>query len=287
MTSISARAASTVRPGARRPIAYRTPRLRCMPAPIPFSRKMPASSRPTGVHTSAPGGNSNAGGMTPTTVNGSRRAPTGTDDPTTSGSPSKNRRHAAWPSTIARSASAPSSAGRNARPSRGCAPSVSKNDAETALMVNRIGGSCWTSTSPHVVEPIAAMAATERACARQSSKFGRDTSMCGLPVVSSFSHRTTRSSWSANGMGSSRTASTTAKRPTAIPRPRARVSVAATRKPGCLRWPRIAWRRSWRLSSAHRRKRDCRWSMPLARGSERHSVIIVRVSWNVGCRTVA
>ncbi len=201
---------------------------------------MPASSRPTGVHTSAPGGNSNAGGMTPTTVNGSRRAPTGTVDPTTPGSPSKYCRHAAWLSTITRSASNPSSSGRNARPRSGCAPRVSKNDAETALMVSRTGGSSCTSTSPHVVEPIAAMPANDPACARQSSKFGSETSMWGLSLLSSFSHRTTSSSWSANGKGCRRTASTTAKSPTASPRPRARVRVAASTKPGCPDRPRTA-----------------------------------------------
>ena len=201
---------------------------------------MPASSRPTGVHTSAPGGNSNSGGMTPTTVKGSRRAPTGTVEPTTSGSPSKYCRHAAWLSTITRSASNPSSSGRNARPRSGCAPRVSKNDAETALMVSRTGGSSCTSTSPHVVEPIAAMPANDPACARQSSKFGSETSMWGLSLLSSFSHRTTSSSWSANGNGCRRTASTTANSPTASPRPRTRVRVAASTKPGCPDRPRTA-----------------------------------------------
>ena len=122
----------------------------------------------------------------------------------------------------------------------GCAPSVSKNDAETALIVSRTGGSSWTSTSPHVVEPIAAMSVNDPACARQSSKFGSETSMWGLPVLSSFSHRTTSSSWSANGKGCRRTASTTAKSPTASPRPRARVRVAASTKPGCPARPRTA-----------------------------------------------
>ena len=112
------------------------------------------------------------------TVNGSPRAPTGTVEPTTSGSMSKYCRHVAWLSTSTRGASGSSSPGTNARPTNACTPSVSNNEAETALMVNRTGGSCWTSTSPHVVDPIAAMS-TNPASAHQSSEFGSDTSSAG------------------------------------------------------------------------------------------------------------
>ena len=165
--------------------------------------------------------------MTPTTVNGSRRAPTGTAEPTTSGLMPKCCRHAAWLSTITRGASASSSPGRNVRPWSARAPSVSKNDAETALIVSRTGGSSWTSTAPHVVDPIAAISAKAPASARQSSKLGSETSMWGLSERSSRSHMTTSSSWSAKGNGRSSTASTTAKRPIPSPRPSASVRIAA------------------------------------------------------------
>ena len=47
---------------------------------------------------------------------------------------------------------------------------------------------------PRWSTPIAAMAANDSACNRQSSKFGSDTSMCGLSVLWSCSHMTTSSS---------------------------------------------------------------------------------------------
>jgi hypothetical protein len=185
MPDRSARAWSSVAPGASRPTARtkRPPRLAA------------AGSNPKGRNTSAVRSGSSSTwryvvGSTPTTVYGS--ALTRTVAPTVPGAAANRRVQNPWLTSATRGAFGRSSSGVKRRPSAGCTPSVGKNASVTRTMPTR---SASPSGPPIVAEPTnpcAPILLKVRVSRAKSRKSAGDR----LPVCpSSVSKPITRTSW--------------------------------------------------------------------------------------------
>ena len=152
----------------------------------------------------------------------------------------------------------PGCSGAKPFPSKGRAPSISKIAGEMAAA--RASHVSLSVVNSIVRSPNIASDVSVRLRSRRSMNVPGETAPRSMPWSGFASHTRTSRSGSAYGRRAMTTAWTTANTAVFAPMPRLSAVTALSVKPGALRRPRTAWRRSCARSSSHPMLRTSRTS---------------------------